>query len=626
MYGWLTLDELGTLVLNLPGWDFTTSPVLTPQARAARVERAKRATQAAFPAEADARIRIASSVAIAAALRHVNDEQVDIAIHMGIAFHRRFGPDVQAQQRAIDALVDAEFGAIPAGADPSIKAMVERLKEVGFLMPEVSRRLMINARCTELRSELVDKASRNELMPLRETLVRVNSHWRASGESSGVWQVAGMALMSSTPAELPQTERCVMQLLTHQRADVLAELWTCYESTEEVLERALRDRALRQGVYAAVTEPQWPASQIASDAFSQAMAWDRQELQILLRTSMAAIAAGLDLGERTESSRNALRRAYEINIERQMQQMQALIQHARPSPTPPSLTPPQPQPDRETLQSWSVQQVSRWIEGPVTGPRRTGTLDRRRVVERSRAATPAIDTTPPALRPPALDEQDVDRIASQAYSATAEYFLGDINDLVSLGQQLRATQKLLDTCVALLDPLNRLKQAPDTFEEPRTLQLLSDAEQSITLLRQDIKTVQATRAMQERFQARLLDALARETLSPGRRQGGVIGVPLTAEDWRWVSQHFHSRWLSSVTSLTIHGTPTPLGVDETLALYVTGSSLSHYAFDVSVHLWRRWPEKTSLPSRESDAFPAMNTDDWYDTHITCCVLHVPCAQ
>lgn len=626
MYGWLTLDERGNPFMKFPEWDFKTSPVLTPQARAARVDRAKRAVQAAFPAEADARIRIASSVAIAAALRHVTDEQVDYAIHMGIAFHRLFGPNVQAQQRAIDALVDAEFGAIPDGADPAIKAMVERFKEVGLLLPQVSRGLIVNAFCTELRIALVHQASSNELMPLREAMGRANSQWRATGESHGVWQVVGMALTSSKLAELPQTERCVMQLLTQQRTDVLAELWKCYDSAIEDIGGALGDCALRQGLHTAVTEPQWSASQIASDAFSQARAWDRQESQILLRTSMAAIAAGVELGERTESSRAALRRAYEINIERQMQQMQALIQHARPSTTPPSPTPLQPRPDRETLQSWSVQQVSRWIEGPVTGPRRAGTLDRRRVAERSRVATPAIDRTPPALRQQALEEQDVDRIASQAYSATAEYFLGDINDLVSLGQQLRATQKRLDTCVALLDPLNKLMQAPDTFDEPHTLQLLSDAEQSITLLREDIKTVQATRAMQERFQARLLDALARETLSPGRRQGGVIGIPLTAEDWRWVSQRFHGRWLSSVTSLTIQGTPTPLGVDETLALYVTGSSLSHYAFDVSVHLWRRWPEKTSLPSLQSDPFPAMNADDWYDTHITCCVLHVPCAQ
>lgn len=622
MYGWLTLDERGKLDVNFPAWDFASSPVLTPQARATRVDRAKRATQAAFPAEADTRIRIASSVAIAAALRHVTDEHVDFAIHLGIAFHRLFGLNVQAQQGAIDALVDAEFGAIPTGADPSIQAMVERLKEVGFLLPEVSRRLMINSCCTELRSELVDKASRNELMPLREALVRVNSHWRASGEASGIWQVAGMALMSSTPAELAQTERCVMQLLTHQRTDVLAELWTCYDSTCEDIARALRDRALRQGLYVAVTEPQWPASQIASDVFSQARAWERQETEILLRTSIAAIAAGVELGERTESSRNALRRACEIDVQRQMQQMQALIQHARPPTTPPSLTAPQPQPDRESLQSWSVQQVSRWIEGPVTGPRRTGTLDRRKVVERARVAMPVIDPTPPALRQQALEEQDVDRIASQAYAATAEYFLGDIKDLVPLGKQLHATQKLLDNCVAWLGQLSSLTQAPETFDEQHTPQLLCDAEQSITLLRADIKTAQATQAMQERFQARLLDALARETLSPGRRQGGVIGVPLTTEDWRWVSQCFHGRWLSSVAWLTIHGTPTPLGEDETLALYVTGCSLSQYAFDVSVHLWQRRAGCTDEPSDLMDDCPPMNEAEWFDTYISpapCCM-------
>jgi hypothetical protein len=118
-------------------------------------------------------------------------------------------------------------------------------------------------------------------------------------------------------------------------------------------------------------------------------------------------------------------------------------------------------------------------------------------------------------------------------------------------------------------------------------------------------------------------ALARETLTPGRRQGGVIACPLTADDWRWVSNRFHRRWLSGIRHLSVDGVHVPLDMDEALALYVTGSSQSNYAFDVSVHLWRRWNNKTSPPSQQSGVFPPMNTDDWYDTRVTCCVLHVP---
>ena len=69
-----------------------------------------------------------------------------------------------------------------------------------------------------------------------------------------------------------------------------------------------------------------------------------------------------------------------------------------------------------------------------------------------------------------------------------------------------------------------------------------------------------------------------------------------------------------------------LGTDQALALYVTGSSQSGYAFDISVHLWARRTGKSSQPSREQGAYPRMNTDDWFDTYQPCCVLHVPLAK
>ena len=54
---------------------------------------------------------------------------------------------------------------------------------------------------------------------------------------------------------------------------------------------------------------------------------------------------------------------------------------------------------------------------------------------------------------------------------------------------------------------------------------------------------------------------------------------------------------------------------------------------MTVHLWRRYQDKTTPPnvptspgmSIKGDPFPLMNTDDWFDTYITCCVLHVPLA-
>ena len=81
-----------------------------------------------------------------------------------------------------------------------------------------------------------------------------------------------------------------------------------------------------------------------------------------------------------------------------------------------------------------------------------------------------------------------------------------------------------------------------------------------------------------------------------------------------------------MAGITVDGTPMPLDSSRALALYVTGSSQSGYAFDVSVHLWRRRAGRTSPPSSEAGEYPLMNTTDWFDTLVPCCVLHVPQAH
>jgi hypothetical protein len=65
--------------------------------------------------------------------------------------------------------------------------------------------------------------------------------------------------------------------------------------------------------------------------------------------------------------------------------------------------------------------------------------------------------------------------------------------------------------------------------------------------------------------------------------------------------------------------------DQALALHVTAGSQSGYAFDVSVHLWQRLDESKDDPFDTSsvEMFPPMNTQGWFDTFITCAVLHVP---
>jgi hypothetical protein len=120
-------------------------------------------------------------------------------------------------------------------------------------------------------------------------------------------------------------------------------------------------------------------------------------------------------------------------------------------------------------------------------------------------------------------------------------------------------------------------------------------------------------------------ALRVEPLELGKRQGGQIGYKAGVEDWAYVSGHFHNRWLPQVKSVLVNGKSVQLRADQAVALYVTGSSQSGYAFDVSVHLWQRREARQSQPGNTGGLFPPMNQDDWFDTYVTCCVLHVPAA-
>lgn len=79
-------------------------------------------------------------------------------------------------------------------------------------------------------------------------------------------------------------------------------------------------------------------------------------------------------------------------------------------------------------------------------------------------------------------------------------------------------------------------------------------------------------------------------------------------------------------SLEIAGKRAPLQRHQALALYVTGSSRSKYAFDVSVHLWIRKEGSHSTPAAGNSTDVWMNTAEWRDALVSCAVLHVMAAD
>jgi len=253
---------------------------------------------------------------------------------------------------------------------------------------------------------------------------------------------------------------------------------------------------------------------------------------------------------------------------------------------------------------------------------------------RARTASAAVPNTPRKLQPvppgkPTQDdsdwnENDVTLVLRQTLSHSAGFFREEIQELVDRARELNTAEAQAEQAKNLLPTLDSITQSRESIGGAR--RALGQAERATQALRAAIQKAEGDQRLRDRFDRALTLALARETLRPGRKNGGPIGCHLNPTDWGWVEARYHRRWLSGVSSVcSVDGVRVPLRNDEALALHVTGKSLSGALFDVSVHLWRRLPGATSAPSDSPDRYPPMNVQDWRDTYITCAVLHVPKA-
>jgi hypothetical protein len=285
-------------------------------------------------------------------------------------------------------------------------------------------------------------------------------------------------------------------------------------------------------------------------------------------------------------------------------------------------------PDLDPIHARSVEWLVRWIEGPATSNDAPQRLNRQKIAAeesqtRLLARKAAGQATPDPHGEEDLTEKDVDLVWESGLSGMADFLLGDIHDMVVRAKHVKVAPELLTACTALVEPLQALILHPST-DELQARDLLQRAESAIESLRRGVLATEVTERVHQRFTGALNQALRQEPLVYGKRHGGVIACPMRQADWGWVHQTFHQRWLP-VQRLEMDGLLVPLQADQALALYVTGSSQSQYAFDVSVHLWCRKPGGGGLPSLEVGAYPPMNTRDWRDTRVPCAVLHVPPA-
>lgn len=427
---------------------------------------------------------------------------------------------------------------------------------------------------------------------------------------------------------------------------------------------ALRSQALTKGfkIRGEQAAPDKISPEFETAIVNYALAWIESERLRLLTCMhndlLAALAQDLDLGLVGARSKATLRL-----MDKQADQGAAarlaewLREHSGPTSTPPTGgNPPRSKapstlPDiapaispKDANRALLQRQVIDLAEGPLATPDEPPPIDRPKARAklqartRPRQASAAASSTPrnptPGTKPtPASKPQppqskaewtddSVDLLMQNAVSDAASFYRDDINDLIMRAKLLGTSGDAIQRANQLLDPLDGLAKKPPK-RETAARRTFGQAEQAIQALRQAIHKAQADARLQEQFHRALTVAVGRETLRRGRVQGGKIGCLLQAADWSWVEARYHRCWHSGAFAvLTEDDVEVFLGPDEALALHVTGGSRSGALFDISVHLWRRRPGATSAPSAGTGPFPPMDERNWYDTYITCTVLHV----
>ena len=633
MYGWLSCDasnapgEIGVLI---PNWEPLRPMEMTEAQKSSRLDRVLSFVKFALTQDSiDTRTRIYFALRDTALV--VQEELLDFAMNMCVAHERLPGDMRLARQANIAQIVDSHFSEFKR-PDALLAQLLTNTRRVAVLIPDALMETHLRTICSQIRNGMV--TDRAMAPPEYADLLRFAQEMDAQcallhdSHHKNIGAELLSLVLTRPSAQFESVQHQIHQLLTRGLGEVVAETLerTC---TADDLPAVLRLDALGRIIDDALANgrpAQW--SEIIDPHLALAKALNDCQHNLVLRATVAAVTAGVPMGsEYTRQSQAALQTMLDMLQEVNQRMTPARMQTARQRRTK-ATTPPSAQSDNEVdaLQSWSVERLVRWINGPVTDAAVKNPIDRQKIVARDREARRK--TAPAqghALQPAALTEADVGGMIEDALSATARFFLNDLNELSPMATALGTDEKALAACADLRGPLGLLAEQPARMDEVKARNLLQAVETAIAALRASVKQAKASTLVESRFAGQLSAALGREPMVMGKRHGGVVLCPVQPDDWTFVSTTFHRRWLPRVRSIVVDGLPMPLESDQALALYVTASSLSHYAFDVSVHLWRRRPGRSSLPGLGGGLYPPMNETDWFDTYIPCAVLHVPRA-
>lgn len=556
---------------------------------------------------------------------------LSLGISLWLAHQRLSEPLRKARTMAIDEVVGNQFGDL-VQAD-SLKAPITDVKSLGLLIADDLMHTDLRDQGCLLLNHFLPQTPvfQKTLGPALNSLLGTIANQpqeQFAAIKDHVW------LLTCTRAA-NQREGFLGQLLTlfkQSKSQLLLDAGASARKLSTPLPNPVLYDALSQMVADALATDAGSLQEIIDARLNMASALYESQKNRATTTTMQAVAAGVLLGDKTTQSQDAI---IQLNRERSLQNRKRTrdcTNRARDrrggAPIPSTAA---QQAETALLQTWPLQQLAQWIEGPITEKRKTsGLIDRKAILLKEQKQAPTQGKKPPPKQkaPPSddLTPDDVESTIQQALSATAEFFLAEIGDLLALAKQLNAHPDLVAGCSSLLEPLERLTASQNLPSEEEATALLARAEAAILELRGGLKSAESSAKLQRCFTDALIAALRAEPLELGKRHGGQIGYKTHAGDWTFVCDNFHNRWLPQVSFLLVNGVRMQLQTNQAVALYVTGSSQSGYAFDVSVHLWQRRLGKQTMPSAKNDLFPPMNQDDWFDTLVPCCVLHVPSAE
>lgn len=617
--------------------------------------------KAAFPAEQCAGLRdVVLARAERACKRFKDPADADFALGLVIEYFKQHPDDHEPLLKAIDGEIARQFGPLPKATRKDIVEAIQVLKDVAFLLPPRTRPGVIAGVCAAIKRNLYALANKSghydelvlfgvpastfklndEMEAIRRVVEGTSRHDR---RWDSVFSVALGALIHCEADAIEPLGRWLRAL--HSNPKTLAFFPLIAKAMIENLEQApgfslllARFEAIRSMAEA----PDQDRESVVASTMARAITRSKLETNELVANTIAAIDEHREMGARRPSSEAALRLRRREERKGRKAKFSSSLALLRDQAASLSM------PLREELQGWALPKLVEWIGGPLTGPQRGRLVRDKLIAKDSGMAEPAreirIEDDGSTERPhgpdvqaavaPVLTAQEVDEVATAGLHAAIALFQAELAGAIAYGKEVGVAGPALEACAACSGDLEAAAHdlalpskasAPDHGEAVQAL--LTRCECALDELRAQVKVEEQQSQTRARFAAQLQLALAREPLQRLRREGGVIDCPLQPSDWAWVNATYHNRIVRNARHLLDNGQVAPLKPNEQLRLYVTLSSRSGYLGDISVHLWTgdaaALAQAPDQPGQPWDPFPkAGDGGGWYDTYVTCCVLHV----